>query len=192
MEELTKYLSSLVAPVWVIVILFAIYVAEQAIKVVVAWKTYKRQVVFNKLHQERAEATKDLFQKIMLVNEALTIYMHPGLGIFKMERYSQDVNDKDNVARLEIALNDVVRFYNSNRIFFSKELCDKIEYALEEFVSIGQDYYSISCEIKLHGFDAWIKKRMEKRKSIRDDCESKLPELLSNIEVEFRKLLGAK
>lgn len=89
MEELAKYLAGIVAPLWVVIVLFAIYVGEQAIRVVVAWKTYKRQVIFNLFHQERTEVIKQIFQKLTILHQALLDFTRAGHILNENESYEE-------------------------------------------------------------------------------------------------------
>lgn len=193
MEEFAKYLAGLVAPLWVVIVLFAIYVGEQAIRVVVAWKTYKRQVIFNLFHQERTEVIKQIFQKLTILHQALLDFTRAGHILNENESYEEYQQKLANL--FNNAYVDARNYISLNRIYLSNDLCDKIENLISEIRDNAIDYdYSdkdIRESIQIQDIQ-FIKEKRERCRSIRDKVELEMRQLLTDLEVEFRVLISGK
>jgi hypothetical protein len=194
MENLIiKYLSGLVAPIWIIVFLFTIYIIEQAIKVFVAWRTYKRQVIFANLHEKRAFVIGDMYQKMKYFYSNLQFFTRVGI-LTDGSKTEEEVRNSLYDA-LEKSYVETKNYFELNRVYIPEELCDKIDNLIRKMSYCAIDYSFLDKDIrksvKGRNTDS-LEEKLKQCKDVREKVDNELLELLSQLEAEFRTLLGEK
>ena len=176
---------------WSVVIAFIIFIAQQIFKTWLDYRKYRSEVVFSKLHQERAETIKELYKKIVLLEYAMRNYLYP-------EHISKDLESKDSFSqdcylkKMNEAFRDTIDYFLLNKLCLSDELCKKIESLIEEYIDMGQNYSDKLEDIRESGLDLWAKRRFKEKKEMREKYPEKMSELLKDLTIEFKKTLGTK
>ncbi|HDR7866526.1 TPA: hypothetical protein QCY24_000134 [Bacillus wiedmannii] len=140
----------------------------------------KYHITFSKLHVDRAEKIKDLYEKI--VELELSISKLLGLGIEIEEGLSKDeVQERAiGVIRKTIALED---YYLINKIYFSEEVCNSFE-DLRAYTQIIVGFF--------YGY--YDRQEEEEKKTTKLKIEKyikeEFPKVKKDLEVYFRRLLG--
>lgn len=174
------------------IIAFFIFIGQQIFKTWLDYRKYRSEVVFSKLHQERAETIKELYKKMVLLEYAIRIYLYPELAkdveSESKKSFSQDYYFK----KMNEAFRDTIDYFLLNKLCLSDKLCQRIEALLEEYIDMGQNYYDKLEDIRESGFDIWVKKRFKEKNEMREIYPQKVSELLKDLTIEFKKTLGAK
>ena len=184
---MNEYLS------WSAIIAFFIFIAQQIFKTWLDYRKYRYEVVFSKLHQERAETIKELYKKIVLLEYAIRNFLFPEHAGRDLKSESEDSLSQDYfLDKMNQAFADTIDFFVLNKIYLSVDLCRQIEMLVKEYIGVGQNYSNVLIDIKKKGFDMWVKKRLKEKNELREDYQIAISELLKKLENEFRKTLGAK
>nr|DAQ50649.1 MAG TPA: hypothetical protein [Caudoviricetes sp.] len=169
------------------------FAIQQVVKTVLDIIKSRSEIVFSKLHQERAEVVKQLFQKLTILQQTL-------IDLTSMAQIADKSESKEDIQkRLNKQFNqayiEALNLFSLNRIFLSHNLCDKINGLLSEIRVAALDYED-SCStieggIKCNSKELIANGTKEKRQ-IRELVRNELSDLLNELEAEFRKLLGVK
>lgn len=142
--------------------------------------TYEHEVVFGKLHSERADLLKSLYQQALRAATAARSFAS-----------GRDVNNEDDFNASQKALDDSLdEFYQAvfrNRIFLSEELVGRIDALLNDIREPASNIaggYLIPLGSDVERFRA--------RLSDTRKVEEATWRLEGEIAAEFRKLLGVK
>ncbi|WP_203257660.1 hypothetical protein [Hyunsoonleella ulvae] len=146
-------------------------------------------IQFSKLHQDRAEVVKDLYYKIIELQSAMTIFtrrIHPIVEDAEKEK-------QERIERVNKGLSNFVNFYMPNRIYFDKELAEKLDKLSNEYRSKGWDYAYMSRYLSESGMTKELyEEYSNKTKEISELVKDEFPKVISELEDEFRMLLGVK
>lgn len=145
--------------------------------------TYEHQIKFSKLHEKRADVIAEIHEKLHHVLRSSRKFVDP------IRQYPNDIAESQREyeeQQLQNALfniSEFVRLFESKRIYFSKELCLKIDVFIKEATRITSNAGWVVTEkrIKDKDIDLWNKSW--------DEITKDVPKLLTEIEDEFRKLL---
>lgn len=169
------------------------FIFQQGYKTWLDYRKYRSEIVFSKLHQERAEVVKQIFQKLIVLQQTL-------IDLTSMAQIADESESKEDIQKrlnrqFYQAYIEALNYFSLNRIFLSHCLCGKIDSLLSE-IRVAAIDYEYSCStieggVKCNSRELIMNGTKEKRQ-IRDKVRSELPNLLDELEAEFRKLLGAK
>jgi len=139
------------------------------------------------LHTERLNVIKELYQHLTRVNSAMYQLTMPMKPIY-------DDFEKEENERIDRA-HDTFKTFNDhfllNKIYFSPELSDKLEKVRKLYFDANWNHLSPT-RLKNMGLskqDA-LKRGYEEVKKATDVVRNEIPELLEEIEKEFRTILG--
>ncbi|MGH0522467.1 hypothetical protein [Bacillus toyonensis] len=146
--------------------------------------TNKHQIIFNKLHENRAETIKNLYSKFVdLENKMISLTkLFQAVGEKSMEEKANEASS---------SYWEFLSFYSVNRIYFSEDLCkliDKIEAEIRGTL-IDTGVYELN-KIKSGPGNNVSLEQMEIWRKNWARIEKDVPELKNSLEKEFRKLLG--
>ncbi|PEW44425.1 hypothetical protein COE01_14825 [Bacillus thuringiensis] len=138
------------------------------------------QITYGKLHVDRAETIKNLYQK--LVELELSTRNLLGLGKTMDEGLSKDeiMRRRVKVKQKYLALED---YYMINQIYFSKEICKSFN-ELRSNTRITLAYFDA-----YHEEDGVGNKKTEKQ-TIEHYINNEFPKVKEVLEIHFRRLLG--
>jgi hypothetical protein len=141
---------------------------------------------FQHLHSERAMVVKELYEKLVKIDESL----------YSTLRRFQAVEEgtlETKVNTLGNNFNELRNYYLPKRIFFEESLCETIETILESAKGIFYDIttYAVSTDDLSYKYDRELLEERhqfwEKARGIHENEVSELKKILEN---EFRNILG--
>ena len=145
----------------------------------------KEQVRFSDLHTTRAEVISEVYSKLIKFDEDVRVLAHPTIRRGELTR-------EEEIERAGVSGEEFRRYCRKHMIYFSPETCETMEQIISQYKDVFHDY-SVN---RVHEPDKTRydpKKRIEK---INIDWESvtenEVPELKSELEAQFRELLGVK
>ena len=172
---------------------FITFIIQQIFKTVLDYKKYKVEVVFNKLHQERAEVIKELFQRLTILYQE----------VFDFTRFIKPAFENETSESIELVRKSAVEnayvnaknYFYLNKLYLPNSICKDIEILLSKMDSNVMDYDLFNRQIQesLKVKDRInVKEGMSQCKEIRHRVEDELLKLLSRLEEDFKLLLGNK
>lgn len=150
-------------------------------------KLERYNVLFSKLHEERAHIIKDMHSKLLELHSAISDYT----AIARLTTCDED-REKAEDARVERANKAIWDFNNYvilNNIYFEKSLADKLDQIRKEYYRAGIEFTSLKQFPQGDGAESH-RKYVEEWKEINDRISGDLQNALKELEDEFRKLLG--
>lgn len=142
---------------------------------------------FSKLHQDRAEVIKELYIKLIELHNSMLAFTSPIQIVFNDKVKEED----ERIQRVNNALNSFNTYILQNRIFFSKDIADKLDKLSKDYWNKGWDYSFIKTQFNEGGLSREVAKEYHlKSTEISKAVQENLFELLVELESEFRKLLG--
>lgn len=146
----------------------------------------EHKVRFSKLHEERALVIKNMYQKLVTAFDSIHSLVRP----------MQWAGEKNTGEKMKIAVtdtNEFILYYSQNKIYFSKGTCASLEnitkelkgtiatFQTKEFLKEDLQYNkNASKEHMDHWMKAW------------DKIDKEIPTALTNLEDEFRLILGVE
>ncbi|HKM83375.1 MAG TPA: hypothetical protein VJY15_20750, partial [Candidatus Acidoferrum sp.] len=137
----------------------------------------EHQIQFSKLHEKRALVVAELYSRLVVTLRTAREFIFG------------DVQDPERSAKAQEEVWELYRFIELNRIYFPETVCtllDKFESKLRKSVLFANSYWT---RIKY----PTPKTEEDRNKVLLEACEvleSELPNLLKEVQDEFRKLLG--
>ncbi|MDV7051557.1 hypothetical protein R4E93_07815 [Bacteroides ovatus] len=176
---------------WSAIIAFFIFIAQQIFKTRLDYRKYRSEVVFSKLHQERAEVVKQIFQKLTILQQTLIDFTRATQITHGNETYEE--HQRKLFQLFEESYVEARNYTTLNKIYLSNELCAKIDNLISKIRHSAIDYNFLNKDIRediAMRDNQLIKEKYERCRSIRDKVEVEMQGLLNDLEVEFRQLLG--
>jgi hypothetical protein len=138
----------------------------------------EHQIRFAKLHEKRAEVIAETYSRLR--------ELHTNLGDYvKIFEPAGDRPKEERRQRVGDAHRSFIEYYSKNRIFLSKAAVEKLDDINQKSVSAFYDFF-YSVEMVQAAKGDSVKKWMEIFEHVKDE----MPVALSELEDEFRKLLG--
>jgi hypothetical protein len=144
-------------------------------------KSFENEIMFERLHQKRANIIADLYSKLVISVQSVESFLAPfeySGAPTKNEKYKKTVNDLINF----------INFFERNRIYFSENLCILID----DFIHKTKDpTFEFASYLNLAEADA--EDRKEKLKvwsKTWKSVDSIIKPAKEIIEKEFRSILG--
>lgn len=137
----------------------------------------------NLLHQRRLDILSTLYQKLVLLNR--TMFEMTRLVKFVYSGEDSDASENKRIMDAGQAYNDFSEYFDNNKIYFSKEICDLIVKLKKEFWDSFKDY-TFRSKFGLEPSELTYQQAKDAAKKIDND----VPKILEIIETEFRKLVG--
>jgi len=136
----------------------------------------EKEIKFSKLHQERAELIKQIYNEINLFQSFLRGY----LSLARNASFNEQT--KGFLARIAEFVPNVLSIYNPNKIVFSKKSCEM----LDSFITKAGDIIE-----KIMNMDHEnISNHLYVLQGLSDEAEMTIEPIKKNLEDEFRDLLG--
>jgi hypothetical protein len=144
----------------------------------------ERNVLFTKLHEKRAAVIADLYGLLVEAHWASQDFASP------MEWAGEPTKQEKYVAAMNKSV-EFYRYFDKNRIYLPRELCEKLESFLREMRSkvIGFGVYVRLDESNLP--DESIRKKMDAWTAASDYFDKEAPKTRAALEAELRKIIGA-
>lgn len=168
------------------------FTIQQVVKTWLDYRKYRSEVVFSKLHQERAETIKELYKKMVLLEYSIKIYLYPELAKDVESESKESFSQEYYFEKMNEAFRDTIDYFLLNKLCLSDKLCQRIESLLEEYIDMGQNYYDKLEDIRESGLGLWTKRRFKEKDKMREIYPQKMSELLKDLTIEFKKTLGTK
>lgn len=134
----------------------------------------KQNVVFSKLHHDRAEAIADIYALLKVVH----LNIQRCMSNFRLAGQESEETSWQNFYK---SWNEYIDFYPKKIIFLPKSTAEKLEKVSQELIIA-----LISYQTKNHSSPYGVEQRQEKLDSIMQ----KIRTILDPLEDDFRKLLG--
>jgi len=146
-------------------------------------------IQFSKLHQERAEIIKSMYQKLIELQSSMTVFtrrIHPIINDEQQER-------KERLERVNKAIKDFNNYHLLNKIYFKKDLDKKLAHLSKEYWDNGWDFATIENAFNEKEVQKELfKEYYEKSKLISEKVKYDFPKLIEELEDDFRILLGVE
>lgn len=145
----------------------------------------EHQIKYSRLHEERAQTIKKLYSLIIDLQEKLS-YM---TSMFQGPEWTKD-NEREEKARE--SLDNFKKYFLENRIYFSLDLCNKIDEILNLSLEI---IVEMSVTKTSADYDSTGSDRANSLKEWRKQNEKVTKEINAarlELEKEFRKLIGVE
>ncbi len=150
------------------------------------------EIQFASLHKERAIVIRELYQKLF---DYKTTVIH----FFNMElsEGNEEADLKFRLTNWSKVVPDFSNYFHRNRIYFSKDLCTIIDKLNNELDKINEDTRTFLQSFKLMDEQiAAIKSKDKRYTDLRDKVngfiERDIEIITSDLEKEFRKILGVE
>jgi len=163
----------------------------------------KKLIEYTSLHSKRASLVAEMYAKIYDLQGAITKLLYeyqyreirenvnkkrhhkrdPGKIVFGVHTLTED--EEKVLKELSCSTSDFYIFYGRNKIYFSKTICNLIDRfaTLASYMSFNYQNVALKDE---HG-ELYVNPEIKK---VWDKAIEVIPELLSLMEQDFRKLLG--
>lgn len=145
----------------------------------------KEKFRFTELHTERGQIIKELYSKLVQFDNDMSSLANP----MQLEG-EKDISEKITQAR-DSGI-EFKQYYEQHRIFFSKDICNKVDEFFSEMDSVFGDHW----HYKLHDFDDDTLGKSEKRDILIDNWEEidegNIADLKADLRTEFRAILGVE
>ncbi len=147
---------------------------------------YEHTVRFKRLHTERAEIVKIIYEKLVFLDDTLCSTL----------RFLQRVDEpslKDKVDKLSDQFNELREYFLPKRIFFEKKLCELIDKILESAKDVFYDITTLPVDPKgkPYKYDKeLLRERHDFWEKARGIHKNEIYQLKTELENEFRTILG--
>lgn len=144
----------------------------------------RQQITFSKLHVDRAETIKNVYSKLVELEDSTR-------NLVKPLQLNGEPSKKEKVTEAYGKFNDFYSYSNVNRIYFSEEICKLIDTIKEAFkeILVSIETYAV-LEDKLADDIDFRKVQRQVLLANWKRVREEIPELKILLEGEFRKLLG--
>jgi len=147
---------------------------------------YEHSVKFQKLHSERAESIKVIYEKLTSLDETLhsTLRRFQAVGEPEIE---------EKIATLSKQYNDFREYYLPRKIFFEEDVCEIIEKIVDSARGVFHDITTLPVDpqgVQYRHDRELLRERHEFWDKARNIHENEIQELKQNLESEFRNMLG--
>mgnify|MGYP000942755803 CR=1 FL=1 len=183
--ELLKYLGSVGAIAWSLGWIIRKLIDSFFNKKIEEYKNnlekenIKLKISYEKLHTERAEVIKVVYQKLTKTIGFIQQYIKP------MRLTGEESEEESQIKAID-AYNEFSVYYRENRLFFNEDLALKIDDIQMRLLDILNGFQLIR-NIEIQSLGDTSKKWSELFKSLTD---TDIPPLKKEIEIEFRKIIG--
>jgi hypothetical protein len=146
----------------------------------------KHSVMFSKLHAERAEVIKTLIEKMYKLHYSIKNISY---GI----RIIDEMSFKEQMCNFESKYDETTEFFKLNKLFFTKELCNKISSYLNGLFDVYEEFefcVSEKEDIKRSGDANNYTALQQAIATKRREFDSDIAPLFEGLEDEFRRLFG--
>lgn len=144
------------------------------------------QVQFSVLHQERTKVIIEFYRKLVELQSSMvewTTFMHPIVEDAEKEA-------RDRAERANTAFNDFRNFYLTNKLFFSKSICETLDELVKNYWDKAWDYGFKEGMIKSGSVSGdFYTQYTKEMSSIREEIKTKIPIKILEIEEKFREIL---
>ena len=144
----------------------------------------EHNIRFGKLHEKRAETIAELHSKlddaIVAANVFLNIFRSEGQNA--REHFGWTANEK---------MGEVLNYYQKHKIYFDKELCNKLNYIFSKLIGPIVKFRSALSETSSpHAAESEAEMLRAWTTAYEELADQEIPEVQQAIEDDFRKLLG--
>jgi len=136
-----------------------------------------------KLYEDRLSILRDIYKKMVTLDREMNVMTMP----FKEVRQDAEKEENERIENAGKAYNDFLLCYTENKVFLTKKLDSHLEKLRQSYFDSYWDYTSGR---RFGGMD--FKFSYEQAKAASDKVRNQIPPILTEIEVEFRKLLGVE
>lgn len=134
-----------------------------------------------KLHDLRLNIISDLYQKLVILNRNTREMTTP----IKLVIEDSKKEEGERLYKTANSFNDFVKFYEERKIYFPADICKKLDELTHQFLEIFTGY-----SFEKESNEVFTMERHRKLKEISEKVRKEMPEILINIENDFRCLLG--
>lgn len=143
----------------------------------------KEKYRFTELHSERGQVIKELYSKLNQFDNDMASLANPMQPKGELEMSEKLSQARDSGLSFK-------QYYERHRIFFSKDVCDKVDEFFSEMDSVFGDHW----HYKLHDFDDDTLEDSEKRDKLMENWkkidEGNIANVKADLRAEFREILG--
>ncbi|MFA6525648.1 MAG: hypothetical protein WCT33_05285 [Patescibacteria group bacterium] len=146
----------------------------------------ENKIRFSKLHEERAEVIKNVYQKLDRSIDSTQSLINP------VQWSGEKTSEEKKKIAVEYA-NDFIRYYSENKIFFSNETCQILDDITEQLKDTFKKYWAkelfekSSSEGKNFGT-----RSIESWEQAWEKIKTNVPEAQSRLADDFRRILGVQ
>lgn len=135
----------------------------------------------SKLHEKHLDIISTLYGYMVVMEREMSRLT----ALVKIINENPENENKERYMRASRTFNVFLEFYTENRIFFSKPICDSIDALLENLSDCFSEY-NIYQYFKEEGE---LNLGVESAKKAHDIMRNKFPNIITQTEEEFRKML---
>ena len=148
--------------------------------------TQKHQIQYSKLHNDRADVIKLLYQKLVTMEQSMRDYMSP-------IRFGGEYSREQMKELAGKAAQEFFNYFSSNEIFFDKTICTLIGEMHKLYLDAWVEFtiYDDEATREAVTTDRDLRKERAKVwKSTWDKIDMKIPPIKDKLKNQFRDLLG--
>lgn len=148
------------------------------------WKLNKEYVRFSKLYSERAKIIRDLYYKLFDFEQAVSSFVSP-------VQWAGEKPMKEKLKIVDETGKEFRDYYKKNKIYLSEIVWGILEKIDKIFIKSLIEFTTF----EIHDQDSKVLKPLEKMKKwteIWDKIRLDIPTLRSQLEKEFRQILGVE
>ncbi len=135
------------------------------------------RIKFEKLHAERAEVIKNLYQKIIDKEDSFRSLINP-------IQLSGEPSQEEKIRVVVEKANEMIKYFRRNKIFFEEDLCNEVNILIKKYNESWQSY-NLSMDLKNEG-----NRHIKEWGQAWDNIKEVIPPIQKKIENKFRKIIG--
>ena len=139
------------------------------------------KIRYERLHSERVEVIKEVYKKISNTYNSFRSLMNPWQGV-------EEPTQEEKGRRATENANELIYYYEQNRIFFSEELAEDVDVLLSVFKSTWNKFNDSRISNSIRDEKTSTKQWHEAWKQI----EEETPKVKKQLENKFRNVLEIK
>lgn len=138
-------------------------------------QAFEHQTRFSKLHDKQVFVIAELYEKLVNTFLAIHNYIKPFVPV-------GDLTEDERERQAIIAINEFTNYYRKHAIYFTAEICQKIESFITKNKDIIVDFQ----------FKDWSEKKSEIWREVYKRFVQDVQGLKKDLEIAFRETLGMK
>jgi hypothetical protein len=145
----------------------------------------ERTIRYSKLHNDRADVIRTLFQKLTKMERLMRFYAFPG-------QFSGDPSRNEKRVQAGIAANDFFDFFHENEVFFDDSVCRPINEMNGVYLRAWIDITDYDHELaeSSETREPLAKPALEDMQNAMTKIETMIPPLKQQIKFQLQELLG--
>jgi hypothetical protein len=144
------------------------------------------QIQFAKLHDRRMEVVEKMYEKLYRLQSGMQVFTQIMIPIIS----DADAEAKARLNEVSDAYNDFRRYFPGKMLFFSNEFNEMLSRIATLYWECLWDATELQRLRNMGAVGEQLKSGFDKSKKARERLETEIPEAITKMDAEFKKLLG--